>query len=59
MDPCAFDQVDEFERAAERAVTLHAFLHVAGNLDAQKSALLRGSNLRIAMEPFQSGIEGW
>ena len=41
----ALDQIGEFERAAERAVTLHAFMYVAGNLDAQKSAFLRGFEL--------------
>ena len=45
IDERPLDQVGEFERATVRAITLRAFLHLAGNLDAQKSAFLRGFEL--------------
>ena len=55
MDLCSFDQVGEFERATIRAVTLKAFLHVAGNLDAQRSAFLRG----LELENRHSALSKW
>ena len=36
----ALDQVGKFKGATERAVTPHAFIHVAGNLDTQDGACL-------------------
>jgi len=38
----ALNQVGKLKGAAERAVTHHAVLHVAGNLDAQEGAFLCG-----------------
>jgi len=45
VDECALDEIGELERAAELPVTLDAFVHRAGDLDAQRSEFLRGFEL--------------
>ena len=58
VDECALDQVGEFERTAECAVTLYTLLDIAGNLDAQKSAFLWGFELENGHGvSFVDGVE--